>query len=286
MDVLWNWFIALPETAKASIVGPALGGLTAVFGAAIAACLALLGVWRTNKAHENRLTVQLDADRDAKRTEREMTIKKEVYLEAFTAVGSVVSTISSSFGTDASRLTTEFAAHSAKISKLHLVASEETLRVVASFTGASTAAMFSILPERLALDQIRTALKSCAEHRNYVVNDRQRNLDRYMESNPQLLNQLFTVSSSEHEKINSEIRKLEITQADKVTALTKLCVQQSKRLSSIVLPLLVSMRKDLDTSIDGPEYERMMTKLHSEGFSDLEGLIEHFTKDRRQSEAY
>jgi len=56
------------------------------WGVVIGAFFSLGGVVLTNRAHDRRLRVQLEHDREVKNRDREMSLRKDVYLAAAEAV--------------------------------------------------------------------------------------------------------------------------------------------------------------------------------------------------------
>lgn len=106
-------------------VHPTVGKLLlAAFSACIGALFALSGVILTNRAHDRRLRVQLDHDKAMKNRDREMGLRKEVYLAALEALSAGLTAITrhNDLAIDHDKLLEDYVGKSPVLGKIHVVA--------------------------------------------------------------------------------------------------------------------------------------------------------------------
>ena len=65
----------------------------AFWGVVAGSFFSIFGVWLTNRSSDRRLLRQLNYDREAKAKERELTLKKDVYLSAAEAISAGISVL-------------------------------------------------------------------------------------------------------------------------------------------------------------------------------------------------
>lgn len=102
-----------------------------VFGSSIS----ILGIRETNKASDLRLAKQFENDRSVKAKEREMDLRKEIFLEATMVMAIGTNTLIKFTNLDLtdSEVIKEYVEKSPALVKLNLIANMDTLSAVANF---------------------------------------------------------------------------------------------------------------------------------------------------------
>lgn len=135
MDQLVLLWATLSETSRVAITTSALIGVTAIAAATLAAIAAFVGVLITNAGHHKRLGIQLRADRDAKRLEREMSFRKEIYTDAFAAATEICdhAIAFANPKRDSNDIVDAMNLPRLKIGKVRLIGDEKTTKLAESF---------------------------------------------------------------------------------------------------------------------------------------------------------
>ena len=107
----------------------------------------------TNRANDRRLQTQLAHDRDLKNREREMSLRKEIYLAAAEAVSAGLIAVNrfSNLEIPHDELTEEYNAKAPSIAKVYLIAKMETVRAVVNFSGELDATFLRLSARRYPL---------------------------------------------------------------------------------------------------------------------------------------
>src|SRR5438093_10325384 len=107
------------------------------WGVVVGAFFALCGVALTNRANDRRLRAQLVHDRQIKDRDRELSLRKDVYLAAAEAISAGFMAVGRFPNLDLpnEEITAGYIEKSPSVAKVHVIAREETMRAVAILTG-------------------------------------------------------------------------------------------------------------------------------------------------------
>src|SRR5208283_5037844 len=144
-----NFFASLPSTSQAAIIA----SLVTVIGIIIAAIAAFISSYITHRGNERRFAIQLENDREKNRIEREMDLRKQVYLDAVEAVDAGIDMIHRYANIRISQedLDKEYSEKRSAISKVHLIGKQETLNAVLKFTSELNAFIIKLSLHRQPL---------------------------------------------------------------------------------------------------------------------------------------
>jgi hypothetical protein len=129
----------------------------AFWGVVFGSFFTILGIWLTNRANDRRLERQLAHDRDLKRRERELSLRKEIYLDVAEAVvaGSQTMARFTDLSIPSERVMDTFTDKVGAIGKAHVIASPATMRALTAFTTALTVAGVELALKRAPLLRLR-----------------------------------------------------------------------------------------------------------------------------------
>jgi len=142
-----------------------------VWGVIIGALSALGTVILTNRVHDRRLREQLAHDRELKNREREMILRKEVYLAGAEAVSTALLTVGQFANIEMKheKLFEQYQAKFPSLSKINIIAKESTVTAVSNFSGELATSLLRLTARRLPLtghlQKVATlrALVDCAQ---------------------------------------------------------------------------------------------------------------------------
>ena len=222
----------------------------------------------TNHYNNRRLQAQLAHDRDLKNRDREMSLRKDIYLAAAEAVSAGLFAVSRFANLDVphDKLTEGYLDKAPSINKVHIIANEETVRAVANFTGELDATMLRLAVRRFALvaqkqriellrAQIDTSLK---ENARTLELQKQYNIDGLTDQHKwAVLQQNFEFERGRCERAMQEADTLDATLYPERLRYVEECFGERIKLGRLLIPVVFSIRKELELPIDETEFRRI-----------------------------
>jgi hypothetical protein len=175
MDSIVELIKDFPSAIQAALIASAFG-LISVLISAVVACFT---IWRTNVGHERRLRLQFVQDDQRKRIEREMDLRKAIYLDVAEAIHAGLAAIGkhNNIEIDQPDLLTTFEVKSAAVSKAHLIAGQSLVDALQMIGREFHAAILHLSLERVPLLRLRAekkilegSIKNYAAKRDEYVN--------------------------------------------------------------------------------------------------------------------
>lgn len=235
------------------------------WGVVVGAILTLGGVVLTNRANDRRLRAQFDHDRKIRNRERELSLRKEIYLAATEAVSAGLTAIGRFANLDIphDQIAEDYLNRSPSIAKVYVVSTEATGRAVAALTGELSAAYLRLSAKRIPLIAHKQQIAFLAEQMVAFGRERDRMLDLMKQYNIQgqadqrLWNVINNNFQFEQTRITDVIKnhselasKLSVKQIDYAQE----CMIEVIRLTRLQLPALVAVRTELELPIDEDAY--------------------------------
>jgi hypothetical protein len=192
-----------------------------------------------------------------------------VYLDATEAVSAGLIAVGkfSNLEIPHDKLTEEYLAKASSIYKIHIIAKEETVRATSHYSSELGATFLRLTPKRLALltqSQKITTLRSLVES---FVKEQSRILDLMNQHNLggsrdqrawEMLQGRFDFESRRIQETSKDADELAAALALAHLKFMEECVEESNRLSRLLVPVVVLVRKELECPIDESEYGRML----------------------------
>jgi len=120
------------------------------------------GVVITNRANDRRLRAQLVNDRELRNRERELSLRKDVYLGAAEAISAGLTAIGRFANLDLpnDKITEVYLEKASSIAKIHVIAKEETVKSVVDFVNELGTAYLRLFAMRypLVIDKNQLAI--------------------------------------------------------------------------------------------------------------------------------
>ncbi len=234
--------------------------LSGIIGALIGSLSSLAGVFSTNRGNNKRLREQLEYDRRIKREERELTLRKEVYLANAEAISSGLDAIyrfaDLEIPNDA--VAELFIQRSSSIGKSYLIANDETLRAIMNFIGELNSTYYGLWVKRDPLMKKKMLLTS--------LNEQIRRCDAEMSQLVEVVKRFSLAGEKDHDrwkwvtdsfdlqnKLRADlVKKFNVIANELYTKRAEFrteCTAESARLSRLLLPALIAVRKELNLPI-------------------------------------
>lgn len=255
-----------------AFIGGALGPLAAVF--------------LTNHAHNRRLQTQLDHDRNLKNREREMSLRRDVYLEVAEAVQAGLIAVNRFPNLEISneQVTEAYVDKAPSIAKVHIIAKDETVSAVINFVGELNATFFRLFAARVPLVSQKhkiDALKAQVDISQKEIFRtlelmRQHNLDGLVDQRKwEVLQQNFELERVRSDKASQEAETLGMTLYLKQLQYMEECAGETTKLGNFVTLMVLSARLELELPINEVEYRRVIGEASAKQQADLKEFIQH-----------
>jgi hypothetical protein len=242
-----------------------------VWAALIAAGIAFLSNFLSNRNSRKQLQMQLDATAQREKIEREMALRRDVYLPAIEAITRAQAMLGrlTDINVDQVELGAQLTTDLATISKVHLIASDATIRALMVYTK-------TLMPAFMELIALRTALlirkhsiglaqtymdASMAEHRRLIQLMKELNIAG--NSDRDAMDRLKRQAQHELEFFNTQAKKqAEMAEQQNVDvfALIRRLSELMGPISATIPDALVSARRELDLPLDEAAFRQMFAQ--------------------------
>ncbi len=261
--------------------------LEMIIAAIMASAITVFGVTLANRANSKNLIRQLNHDAQQKDKERELQIRKEVYIEAAEAIAESIE--------DIQRLPNRIKTENFDIcntllqamAKVHMVGTLDTVKSAAQFTEKFNQSTLPIVPKIVkfvTLKQELVYLNNLGEIQINTMNEINRNFEQMDSSSKQDAGVLETYKNQFQEVKTKHDTTLALmsTKEDELKCLhiklISMCLSAGIYLQKEALNVILSIRKELNLEIDSTEYlsqiEEMFKGFGGFNQEDIEKLIQ------------
>ena len=246
-------------------------GADTLVGVILGAIFTIVGVFLTNRANQENLKLQLAHDESKRRREYELAVRRDVYLQAAEGIAAALNSIAGPCQLDAeySEIMEGFQSRSAQIARVHIVATEKTALAMTELMTRLAQSLMQLNTERAALVVLRSRMRSRVEQmrRHNAARDqylelmKQENLAgskdqarwEHIQRGFDFEQEQANKASDEHDEILDQLRPRHI-------AFVQQCLAEVSLLRLRLLPLIESVRRELDMPIDINLYAKAMPK--------------------------
>jgi hypothetical protein len=243
-----------------------IGKIPATFwGVVFGAFFSLGGVILTNRANDRRLRAQLSHERELRKKDREMSLRKDIYLAAAEAISTGITAIGQFVNMEIpnDKLTEAYVEKSPSIAKVHVIAGEETIKALAPLLSELGAAYLQLLAKRIPLalqkNQItilERQMENFGKERDRMVElMKQLTLDGVFEPGPwENIQKIYEFEKSRVDETVKQHSALTADLFEKQSAYATECIAETTRLNQLVVPALVAARRELELPISEHTY--------------------------------
>lgn len=275
-----TYLLALIEMIPGTFWGVIIGGF-----------FTLGGIILTNRAHDRRTRAQFTDDRNLRNRDREMALRKDIYLAAAEAASAGLLAVGRFANLDIphDKLTEGYLDKAPSITKVHIIANEETVRAVSNFSTELNAAFLRLGVKRIQLvaqkqqigflrAQFEVSLK---EQTRTLELQKQYNLDGLTDQRRwAALQQNFEFEQARGERSRQEADTLDESSIPPQLEFLKEVCAETIKLGRLLTPPLFCIRKELELPVDETEFCRISEEATArqveslqEFMRDLQSLI-------------
>lgn len=250
-------FIRLLEAIPATFWGVVVGSFFSIGGVAL-----------TNRASDRRLRSQFEHERELKTKDREMALRKEIYLEAAEAIAAGMNTISRFANLDIpyDQLTNTYVEKAPAISKVHVIARTETVQALAGFTSQLGSIFLTLFAQRYELQKTKNSISIIDDQIVEFGKERDRILEMIKQHNIEgtvddrrwdVLQRSFDF---EQKRVaNSIARRDELMGVlhPNLLEFMRDCVAHLTELNQLLIPVLSAIRSELELPLDEDAYRKI-----------------------------
>lgn len=250
----------------------------AFWGVLLGSIFSLAAVIITNRANHKRMLTQFDHQRYLQNSDRELALRKDVYLAAAEAMAAGSFTIGklADLDTSVAEISAQFSERAPSIAKIQIVGKETTIEAGMKYSAALGSAFMELVPKRIQLEAQKQQLEALDRQivRNETGRDqmielmRQYNLDgRTDKEQFATINGIFEFDQKNIadalEQKNGIAAALFHDQLDFSTE----CARTVTEIQRHVIPTVVEMRKELGLPIDVGAYGKIASETSEQALS-------------------
>lgn len=228
-------------------------------------------------------------DRDQKRIEREMELRRDVYLQTAEAVVAGINLISryADLGVAKEDLGKEFFEKRSAFAKVHLIGKEATVKALLAFNQELSSAVMRMALLRNPLVEMQNRIKFLNDQILAFGRERDRMVELMkqlnFEGNREQHRWAFVQNTFEFEqkRVNDAIAEQQMLQAKLSTewaAFAQECFVTVKKLNLLVPEVVKAIRDELDLPIDYAAYKQEFDKLIEKNHDSLSQYLDSFRK--------
>lgn len=264
---------------------PYIDRIPATFwGVVIGSGFTILGIHLTNRANDRRLGRQLAHDGDLKNRERDLNLRKDVYLAASEAIAAGFATLARyvDLNIPHEKLTEGFVEKAPAMAKVHVIASEATAKALSELQTELSAAMLRLLAKRIPIAAEKERAGSIKDQMDRFSRERDEMLELMKRHNLEgndnqqrwaVIRRFYELAESQtlkHAEANARAQK---SLADMQLELAAMCGAELPRFGKLLVPLIVAVRKELDVPIDPELYANILGDAQETQRSALEAFL-------------
>lgn len=246
------------EAIPASLWGVALGALFSIAGVVIA-----------NRAGDRRLRAQFQHEREQKTKDREMALRKEVYLVAAEAISAGMNALGRfpNLELPNDQIASAYVEKSPAISKVHVIGQTHTVQALVKFTSQLGAVFLTLFAKRYELLQEKQAISILDDQITGFGKERDRILELIKQHNIEgivddrrwkVLQDNFDF---EQKRVNDALaRRAELFAIlyPKQLEFMRECLSHTTQLGQSLIPVLSAVRTELELPLDELAYRQVV----------------------------
>lgn len=240
----------------------------AFWGVLAGSFFSIYGVSATNKASAQRLRDQFEHERAVKTIEREMALRKEIFLQAAEAIYAAIQDMyrfgNLQLGSD--EVTKGYMEKSPAIAKVHIVAGTPTLEALMAISGALNTAFYKLWARRHAVLKVREGVVEI----DAAINEARREQDNYLalmkqfNLNVEVDRRKWEVLDSSFKREMERIEKLRTARAplaqrfgEEHERLIQESSEVATEVAKFISPLIKAIREELQIPFNFDVYEAL-----------------------------
>jgi len=262
--------VAFMEAVPATVWGFLVGSLVTVIGVAL-----------TNASNTKRLRLQHAHERELDARARDLSMRRDVYLAAFEAMATGMTTVGSFGELDIpfQDLMRQYMSKAGAMGKITIVGREETIRAVADFEQALTGAFMRLSGQRNAVDQLFQRTRAL-ETKLEATTQEQERLSSMLERNTgddgerDQLRRMLAYEQRREAELRSELQAVEAAFHPGMMDLIRTSMQEVAELDTRIVPVVSCVRTELGLPFDDAFYLNLIRSGHAQRAEQFEGFLQ------------
>lgn len=229
----------------------------------------LAGVILSNRAQDNRLRKQFDHERTVKNIDREMTLRKEIFLAAAEVVAEAVNSLMrmSDLQIPNQKVSERYIEKSPALAKIHAVAKVATAKAFIDFATAYSGANLRLFARRAPLIWEGQSLQWISADIDATGKERDRWLEHMKQFNLEgggdrrrwdVISGNFEFNSKRVEEKIQERIALQRGLNERHMTFSAACMDEVQALGAALLPIIVEVRRELEIPLDAEAYAQIV----------------------------
>lgn len=241
----------------------------AFWGIVFGSLFSFVIVLYTTRANDRRLRAQFVHDREIRAHDRDLSLRKDVYLAATEAISAALLAVNRFADLELSfeEISASYIDKSPAVAKVQIIAKEDTAKAVATFNSELMSVFMRLTAKRIPLVAQKQELRILSDQMKLFGAERDRMLElkrqynlegssdqrrwNVIDSNFEFERKRVEVALEKHNQIASELLKVQFHYM-------KECSEEVYRLSLLLVPVVVAVRKELDLPIDEVIYRQVI----------------------------
>ncbi len=263
------------------------------WGVVVGSFFSIGGVAMTNRASDMRLRAQFEHERESKTKDREMALRKEVFLSAAEAVAAGMNSIGrfANFDIPNDQVTQSYVEKAPAISKVHVIALTETILPLAQFTSHLGALYMELFAQRHELMNEKSAIALIDNQVAQFGKERDRILEMIKQHNIEGVvdqrrwERLQDNFEFEQKRINEWLAhrgQLAAALQPRHLEFMRQCLSHTEQLGGMLIPVLTAVRLELELPLDEAAYRQAMVESYAKQQQAIDGVIQKFMPNASQ----
>lgn len=261
-----------------------------LWGFIVGSFLTVLGVILTNAANTKRLRLQHEHEWKLESKERDLTLRRDIYLAAMEAIATSVATIGrfGNLNTPSDELELILTAKSPAFSRVSIVGQEATIQAVATFSRELTGTFLRLSAKREKLSwlmQRTTVVEQKIAQALQEQEHTQAELDACRIAEPrdaraqEVLEKTLALQQQRLEALRAEETELAQQTFPGQMSLIRDSIVESAALERLLVPLISLIRAELELPFEAESYGRIIEEGHQQVIDYLDAYIQDFAPE-------
>lgn len=260
-----------------------------VWAAITASLITLGGVFLSNRHARKQQISALEHDERERDKEREISLRREVFLEAAEAISNGLNALGRIINLDISDqdINPDAVKNGAAISKVYLVGTNQTVQAVSAYYSEYNSAYLELMLERLPLMERHNSVnnlsklyeKTLSEGQQLIELMKNYNLEgKKDERKWQVISENYKFIEAKQNELSKQIDELNVIQQKERFLFTRLVIEKLSFISTLIPPAVFAVRHDLKLPLD----EEAFLKIQSESLVKTKKAAEKFLSKIQQ----
>lgn len=251
-----------------------------VWGFLVGSFITVVGVALTNASNTKRLRLQHAHERELDARARDLSMRRDVYLNAFEAMATGMTTVGSFGELDIpfQDLMRQYMGKAGAMGKITIVGREETIRAVADFEQALTGAFMRLSGQRNGVDQLYRRTRELEAKLDASAQEQER-LATLLERAEGGGDDVALERSLEYERrrtkeLRGEQEEVEAAFNPAMMGLIRNSMQEVAELDTMIVPVVRCVRNELGLPFDDAFYLQLIRAGHEQRAESFEGFLQ------------